>query len=162
MKLTLRYEGDPILRAKATPVREITPRVRRLVQAMFEVMYAARGIGLAAPQVGHSLRIIVLDLQDKGFPPCALINPVIIQQEGTQLSEEGCLSCPGLTARVERAARVVVEYLTLDGATRQIVGEKLLAAALQHEIDHLDGILFIDRLSPTERVKVERQRQRVL
>lgn len=162
MKLTLRYEGDPVLRKKAAPVERITPRIRRLVEEMFKVMYAAKGIGLAAPQVGESIRVIVLDLQDKSCPPCALINPEIIEREGTQESEEGCLSCPGLTARVQRAARVVVSYLDLDGVPRRMEGEKLLAAALQHEIDHLDGILFLDRLTPTERIKVERQRQRVL
>jgi len=162
MKLTLRYETDPVLRQVAEPVKAITPRIRRLVDGMFDVMYAAKGIGLAAPQVGHSVRVIILDIKEKGCPPCALINPEIVLREGTQESEEGCLSCPGLTGRVQRAARVAVKYLDVQGNERVMQGEKLLAAALQHEIDHLDGILFLDRLTPTERIKVERQRERLL
>ncbi len=162
MKLTLHYETDPVLRHVAEPVTEVTPRIRRLVDAMFDVMYAAKGIGLAAPQVGHSVRVIILDIKEKGCPPCALINPEIVVREGVQYSEEGCLSCPGLTGRVERAARVAVRYLDLKGNQCIMEGEKLLAAALQHEIDHLDGILFLDRLTPTERVKVEQQRTRAL
>lgn len=162
MKLTLRYETDPILRQVAEPVKAVTPRIRRLVDSMFEVMYAAKGIGLAAPQVGHSVRVIILDIREKSCPPCALINPEIIMRDGTQESEEGCLSCPGLTGRVQRAARVSVKYLDLQGVERVMHGEKLLAVALQHEIDHLDGILFLDRLSPTERIKVEQQRERLL
>jgi peptide deformylase len=158
MKLQIRYEGDPVLREKSQPVEKVTPKLRKLVDDMFATMYASNGIGLAAPQVGVHQRVITLDLQQEGSQACALINPEITRAEGEQVNIEGCLSCPGLSGTVKRAAVVEVAALTPRGRKVTIEAEGLLAAALQHEIDHLDGVLFIDRLEPTERVKVEQQR----
>jgi peptide deformylase len=158
MKLQLRLEGDPALREKSQPVEKITPKIRRLVDDMFETMYASNGIGLAAAQVGVHVRVITLDLQQDGSRPFALINPEIMHAEGEQVNLEGCLSCPGLSGDVQRAARITVAGLSPRGSVQTLEIEGLLAAAIQHEIDHLDGILFIDRLEPGERVRVEQQR----
>ncbi len=162
MKLKLIYEGNPILRQTSKPVENITKSIKKLVADMFETMYADNGIGLAAPQVAKKKRVIIIDLQTKKSIPIALINPEIISSRGETESEEGCLSCPGLTAVVKRAADVVAQGLDMNGNLIEIKAEGLLAIALQHEIDHLNGILFIDRLTPTERIKVEKQRTKML
>jgi peptide deformylase len=144
--------GDSVLRTPASPVAEVTGELHRLIQDMMETMYDADGIGLAAPQVGVSQRVIVLDVHEPGIEPLALINPELIDtSEETDRAEEGCLSIPGLRDVVERPSRVVVRALTPEGAAHQIEAEGLLARALQHEIDHLDGVLFIDRVSPIKR-----------
>ena len=161
MKRTILYEMDPQLHRVAEPVEKITLKVRKLVEEMFETMYAAKGVGLAAPQVGVLKRIIIIDMKRRGFSPLALVNPLITMVSGSQKNEEGCLSCPGLWASVERAACVTVTGLNEKGCPAELTVEGMLAAVLQHEIDHLDGILFLDRLTPTERVKIERQRQAV-
>jgi len=129
-----------------------------MIDDMFDTMYSGNGIGLAAPQVGVNQRVITVDLQKKRSKPFALINPEVVRAEGEYESEEGCLSCPGLSAMVKRAKSVTVTGLDPKGRNVTIEAEELLAVVLQHEVDHLDGILFIDRLEPTERVKVERQR----
>ena len=162
MKLKLIYEGNTILRQTSKPVENITKSIKKLVADMFETMYADNGIGLAAPQIAKKKRIIVIDLQTKKSKPVALINPVIISSRGETESEEGCLSCPGLNAVVKRAADVVAQGLDMNGNLIEIYAEGLLAIAIQHEIDHLNGILFIDRLTPTERIKVEKQRTKML
>jgi peptide deformylase len=151
-KLDVRILGDPVLRKKADEVPEITPELRRLIDDMFETMYAEEGVGLAAPQVGISQRVIVVDPHEEGTRGFALINPVV-REVGKQLDrgEEGCLSIPGLKDIVERPLNVVVEGLTPEGENKRIEAEGLLARILQHEIDHIDGILFIDRLSPLKR-----------
>ena len=151
-KLDVRILGDPVLRKKADEVPEITPELRRLIDDMFETMYAEEGVGLAAPQVGISQRVIVVDPHEEGTQGFALINPVV-REVGKQLDrgEEGCLSIPGLKDIVERPLNVVVEGLTPEGENKRIEAEGLLARILQHEIDHIDGILFIDRLSPLKR-----------
>ncbi len=149
-----------ILRAKARPVRPgDDDLVRALVPEMLAAMYAAPGIGLAAPQVGRSLRLAVVDLQPDDKPaPIHLINPEIIGlSEETSLREEGCLSLPGQYADVTRPAQVKVRYLDLDGTRREIEADGLLAACLQHEIDHLDGILFVDYLSALKRNMIMRR-----
>ena len=143
-----------ILRAKARPVgAPDADRVRGLVPAMLAAMYAAPGIGLAAPQVGTGLRLAVVDLQPDDKPaPIALVNPEIVRvSEEWATREEGCLSLPGQFADVSRPARVVVRYHDLQGAKREIEAEGLFAACLQHEIDHLDGVLFVDHLSALKR-----------
>ncbi len=162
MKLKLIYEGNPILRQTSKPVENITKSIKKLVANMFETMYADNGIGLAAPQIAKKKRVIIIDLQTKKSKPVALINPEIISSRGETESEEGCLSCPGLTAVVKRAADVVVQGLDINGNLIEIKAEGLLAIAFQHEVDHLNGILFIDRLTPTERIKVEKQRTKML
>lgn len=144
--------GDAVLRQKAKPVADITDETRRLIRDMFETMYAEEGVGLAAPQVGVSDRVIVVDPHEEGTEPFALINPEILEaSKETEKSEEGCLSIPGLRDLVERSWRVRVRGLSPDGALREFEAEALLARIIQHEVDHIDGILFIDRLSPLKR-----------
>ncbi|MBU7006613.1 peptide deformylase [Phosphitispora fastidiosa] len=134
--------GEPVLREKARPVPKITPNVIKLLENMAETMYEARGVGLAAPQVGVSKRIVVVDAGDGLIE---LINPEIISQEGLATDSEGCLSIPGISGEVQRAARVTVRALDREGREREYEGEGLLARAFQHELDHLEGILFVDK-----------------
>lgn len=140
--LKIRREGDPILRQKAKPVERITRRVLKLLKDMEETMYAADGVGLAAPQVGISQRIFVVDVGDG---PMHFINPVLLAAEGTDVDKEGCLSIPGTFGYVERAARVRLSALDAKGKSVRIDAEGFLARVLQHELDHLDGILFTDK-----------------
>jgi peptide deformylase len=151
--LGIRVLGAPILRQDTHPVTAVTDDLRRLIADMFETMYAARGIGLAAPQVGRLERVTVVDVaRDKAPPkPMALINPEIVLQEGSTRGEEGCLSIPEVYGDVDRAARVVVRALDVNGQPFEIDGSDLLARCLQHEIDHLHGKLFIDYLSILKR-----------
>jgi peptide deformylase len=140
--------GDSILGEPALAVDTITPEIETLIDDMIETMYAAPGIGLAAPQVGVSLKIFVIDLS-LGKDPSALhamINPRFIERDGMQLEEEGCLSIPGFTATVARPKRVVVEGLNRHGEKFRLEGTGLMARALQHEVDHLNSCLFVDRL----------------
>ncbi|MBI5444086.1 MAG: peptide deformylase [Deltaproteobacteria bacterium] len=143
----------PTLRKRALEIKEIDERVHRLVEAMTVTMYRAPGIGLAAPQVGVPDRLILVDLSagDKPGELVVLLNPQIICKEGEIQLEEGCLSVPDLRETVTRCRRVVVKGLDLEGHSVEVEGEDLMAVALQHEIDHLDGVLFIDRLSQLKR-----------
>lgn len=134
-------EPDPVLRRKAEPVTQVTKRIRRLIKDMLETMYSADGVGLAAPQVGVSERVVVVDI---GEGPVALINPEISEASGKEIDVEGCLSIPGTSGYVERAEEVVVNGLNENGRSTRIKAEGLFARALQHEIDHLDGVLFVD------------------
>jgi peptide deformylase len=136
--------GQPILRQVTKPVTEITDEVRKLADDMFETMYAAKGIGLAAPQVGRSERLAVVDVDGACY---TLINPEIIHREGKETAEEGCLSIPEIYGDVERAARVTIHALDRDGQPFEVDAVDLLGRCFQHEIDHLDGKLFIDYLS---------------
>jgi peptide deformylase len=152
MKLEVRILGDPVLRAKAAPVAQISEETRQLIRDMFETMYAEEGVGLAAPQVGISERIIVIDPHNDEIQPFALINPEIMEvSKETEKGEEGCLSIPGLRDLVERSVRVVVRGTTPEGEARELDLSGLPARIIQHEVDHLDGILFFDRLSPLKR-----------
>lgn len=152
MRREMRFLGDPILRTKAEPVADITDDVRTLISDMFETMYAEDGVGLAAPQVGIGQRVIVVDPRDEGVEPFALVNPQIQSaSDETEKGEEGCLSLPGLKELVDRSTTVVVTGLSDAGEPVTIEAEGLLARILQHEIDHVDGILFIDRVSPLKR-----------
>lgn len=154
--------GDPVLRAKAAPVAEVTGELRALIADMFETMYAEDGVGLAAPQVGIGDRVIVIDPRISEVEPFALVNPVIVEaSDERERGEEGCLSIPGLKDIVERSARVVVEGLSADGAPVKVPAEGLLARVLQHEVDHLDGVLFIDRVSPLKRRMLLKKWQKV-
>jgi peptide deformylase len=151
-KLQVRILGDPILRQRATEVSELTPELRKLIDDMFETMYAEEGVGLAAPQVGVGHRIIVIDPQEEGSIGFALINPVVIEaSQDRERGEEGCLSIPTLKDVVERPSTVIIEGQDPEGGKLRIEADGLLARILQHEVDHLDGILFIDRLSPLKR-----------
>ena len=117
MKLAILYEMDPLLHRVAEPVEKVTPKIRKLIEEMFETMYAAKGVGLAAPQVGVLKRVIIIDMKRRGFSPLALVNPQLTAASGSQTNEEGCLSCPGLWASVERAACVTVTGLDEKGNT---------------------------------------------
>ncbi len=141
--LKILTEGDPILRQKANEVPKITKRQRILAKDMLETMYNANGVGLAAPQIGVSDRLVVIDV---GEGPLVLFNPEITFCEGENKDVEGCLSIPGRNEYITRAQKVKVSYFNLEGKKVIVTGEGLLARALQHEIDHLDGILFIDYL----------------
>lgn len=154
----LKY-GDDTLHEPARPVEAITPEIDRLVVDMTETMYAAPGIGLAAPQVGVPLRICVVDLSVGRDPNglIVLINPEFVEREGMQLEDEGCLSVPGFNATVVRPARVVVKALDGTGTAIQLEGTGLLARAFQHELDHLDGTLFVDKLRGIKRDLIVRK-----
>ena len=152
--LRIRLYSDPVLREKALPVQKITDVERKLAEDMLSTMYASSiGVGLAAPQVGILKRLIVIDLDrdDSQGSPLVLFNPKIHGLAGEAIEEEGCLSFPGITADVKRAAKAVVTAQGIDGEPIHIEGEDLLARALQHEIDHLDGILFIDHINGLRR-----------
>lgn len=140
--LPIRSNPDPVLRRRAQPVEKVTKRIVKLAHDMLETMYRAQGVGLAAPQVGISQRLIVVDV---GEGPLILINPELVAQRGSATDVEGCLSIPGVTGYVTRAEQVVVRGLDLKGHTLEVKGSDLLARALQHELDHLDGILFVDK-----------------
>ena len=142
--LDIHVLGSPILRQETTPVERMTDELRRLTDDMFDTMHAAKGIGLAAPQIGRSERIAVIDVEDN---PIVIVNPEIVITEGSAKAEEGCLSIPEIFGDVERAARVTIRALDRDGERFEIQASELLARCLQHEIDHLHGKLFIDYLS---------------
>lgn len=133
--------GNKILKQKAVPVNKIDRKIKQLLDDMTQTLYHAEGVGLAAPQVGISLRVVVIDTGDGLIE---LVNPVIIEKNGSETASEGCLSIPGIWGEVERFAEVTVEALNREGRKIHISGKGLLARALQHEIDHLDGILFIE------------------
>ena len=150
--LRIELLGADVLRQKATAVPAPGPELDRLVADMFDTMYEARGIGLAAPQIGLSQRLIVVDVKEGEAEPMALLNPVVAEFTGpVEKYEEGCLSIPGVSAHVDRPASCVVEALDQQGNPVRIEADGMLARCLQHEIDHLDGVLFIDRLSPIKR-----------
>ncbi len=140
--------GDPVLSRKAEPVAEVTDDIRQLVDDMIDTMYAAPGVGLAAPQIGVALRVCVIDISGgrRDGQVITLINPEFVERTGMQLEEEGCLSVPGYNATVARPERAVVRGLNRDGDEVTIDGSGLLARALQHELDHLEGTLFLSRL----------------
>ena len=146
--LDIRVLGDPILRQSTVPVNEITDELRTLVADMFETMHHARGIGLAAPQVGRTERLAVIEIEGE---PLVVINPEILETSGKAKAEEGCLSIPDIYADVERPKDVAIRAMDLDGNTYELQATELLARCLQHEIDHLDGKLFLDYLSVLKR-----------
>jgi peptide deformylase len=161
--IPIRLFGDPVLRARARSVEEVDDDLRALADSMVETMQAAEGVGLAANQVGDLRRILVVDFEPiTGEPRTeAFINPEIAEREGTMPSEEGCLSIPDVREELERSERVTVNYLDREGQTRHIEAEGLLSAVLQHEIDHLDGILITDRISPTRRAMLRGTLKRI-
>jgi peptide deformylase len=148
--LEIRVLGDPILRKETTVVGAVTDEIRALIDDMFETMRAAKGIGLAAPQVGRLERVAVVDVEG-GKQPIALVNPEIVSADGSIKAEEGCLSIPDVFGDVERPAHVVVRALDRNGAPFEMPASELLARCFQHEIDHLHGKLFIDYLSVLKR-----------
>lgn len=156
MTLNILKYPNPLLKQKSKPVDHVDQKTRELIDNMFETMYDAPGVGLAAPQVGILQRILVIDVgrlegKTRTPDPKAIINPIFTSREGQITWEEGCLSLPELILPIERAQKVIVEGLDLNGKPIKYLGEDLLAVAFQHEIDHLDGILLIDRLSRLKR-----------
>ncbi|HEY3279609.1 MAG TPA: peptide deformylase [Gemmatimonadales bacterium] len=144
--------GSPILRERAAPVARVDDELRRLVDDLFETMHAAKGVGLAANQIGDARRVAVVDVGEDDPPPLVLINPKIVEQgDELAIAEEGCLSIPDIFGDVERPARVVVEALDRDGKAYRVDAHGFKARAIQHEIDHLDGVLFLDHLSAVKR-----------
>lgn len=153
MQREIVYYPDPGLALRCEEIREITPEVRKLAEDMIETMYEKDGIGLAAPQIGENCRMVVVDITGPSLRADlkVLINPVIVDQEGETETEEGCLSVRELRAKVKRSEKVKVKALDLDGNEVEIDAEDLLSVCLQHEIDHLNGVLFIDRISRLKR-----------
>jgi peptide deformylase len=148
---------DPRLRTRAKPVPKVDSRIRALVADMLETMYAAPGVGLAATQVDVHERVLVLDVSEEKNSPMTLINPEILERDLTEAGEEGCLSVPGFTESVERARRVRVRAKGLDGKDLDFIAEGLQAVCIQHEIDHLDGKLFVDYLSELKRERLKKK-----
>ena len=145
-------DEDPVLRKKALPLAKVTKNTHKLIKDMFDTMYDADGVGLAAPQVGVSQRVIVVDMEDN---PMSLINPKIVSEEGSSVDKEGCLSVPQVVGYVDRCHKICVEYLDKKGKPKRLTAEDMLARILQHEIDHLDGILFTDKATSIAKVEDE-------
>ena len=156
-KLTILEFPDPRLRKKAEPVEVVDDELRAFIDDMFETMYAAPGIGLAATQVDCHRRLLDTDESADKSEPHVLINPVILEKDGVAVTEEGCLSVPGYYEEVERASHVRVRYLDRDGEEVEMEAEGLLAVCIQHEIDHLDGKLFVDYLSEAKRGRIRKR-----
>jgi peptide deformylase len=155
--LDILHFPDPRLRIRAKPLAAVTPATRSLMTDMLETMYAAPGIGLAATQVGVDQRVIVLDVSEHGDQPQAFINPEILATEGLEVMEEGCLSVPGVYEEVERAERIRVRALDREGKPVEFDADGLLAVCIQHEIDHLNGKLFVDYLSDLKRQRIRKR-----
>jgi peptide deformylase len=155
---------DPVLLQKAEPIKKIDVSLQKLIQDMIDTMYLAPGIGLAANQVGKPIRLVVFDVtpKDQDRNPSVIINPEIVEAEGEQTLEEGCLSVPDYYSDVKRSAKVLVRGLDAEGKSVEICGEGILATVLQHEIDHLDGILFIERISALKRALYKKRVQKKL
>ena len=156
-RLTVLHFPDPRLRKKARPVAAVDAQVRQLSRELLETMYAENGLGLAATQVNVQQRVVVMDLSAQRNDPVTLVNPEITQATGTGEMEEGCLSVPGYTDLVRRAEKISYRYLNLDGEEIEADADGLRAVCIQHEIDHLDGKLFIDYLSPIKKQRVRKK-----
>jgi peptide deformylase len=151
--LAIKKYPEKILKEKTVPIETLNDDIQRLIDDMVETMYAARGVGLAANQVGVSKRLCVIDtsIREEKSPLIVLINPAIVEKEGAEEAEEGCLSIPGYIPTIKRSAKVFARGLNREGKSIEIEATGLFARALQHEIDHLDGLLIIDRISPIKR-----------
>ncbi len=162
--LPIKTFPDPILARACRQVGVVDDDLRQLAADMLETMYAAPGVGLAAPQVGSDLRLVVVDCseRDQDPEPLILVNPRIVEAEGSLVFEEGCLSVPDYTCEVTRASRVVVQALDHEGRPIRVEGKGLMAVCLQHELDHLEGRLFIDRISPLKRSLYKKRRAKQL
>ena len=158
--LTILEFPDPRLRTKAVPVTRFDAALARLAKDMLETMYAAPGIGLAASQVDQHIQMLVLDVSEEKNAPMVIINPRIVASEGRETCQEGCLSVPGIFADVERAERIRIEAQDLDGKTFELEAEGLLAVAIQHESDHLDGVLMIDHVGLLKKRVIARKVQK--
>lgn len=163
LKRILHYP-ETLLKQKSQPVTEFDAELKQLADDMVETMYDAPGVGLAAPQVGELKRLIILDCSAKDEPDDLIVavNPEIVSGEGESLEEEGCLSVPGFWASVKRYSKATMRYQDVEGNTHEREGEGLLAVCMQHEIDHLNGILFVDRLSPLKRSMFKKKYMKML
>ena len=159
-KLDIIHYPDPRLRTVAKPVAAVDDRIRQLAADMLETMYAAPGIGLAATQVNVHERILVIDISEDKSAPRVFINPEIVEADGHEIMEEGCLSVPGIYDKVERAERIKVRALNEQGESFELEADGLLAVCIQHEIDHLDGKVFVDYLSPLKQQRVIKKLQK--
>jgi peptide deformylase len=159
---TILHYPDPRLREKAQPIAEVTPAIARLIDDMAETMYAAPGVGLAATQIGEPHRLFLVDVAGEDEPSnlMVFINPEIVRVEGEQLWPEGCLSFPGVSEDIKRGAKVTVKALDRDGKPFELTADGLLAVAIQHEADHLDGVLMIDRMGALKKRIVQRKMQK--
>ena len=156
-KLNLVTYPGPVLRKQAAAVKDVDGELIKTAEEMFSIMYENHGVGLAAPQVGVSRRFVVIDVREDGRPVYIMINPRLTRREGEAETEEGCLSLPDVFGEVKRAERIEVTYVDGEGEEQKLEAEGLLARAIQHEIDHLNGVLFIDRLEKSRRRLVEQQ-----
>ncbi len=154
--LPIRHYPDPVLRKVAEPVKVIDEKLRQLAADMTETMKAANGVGLAAPQVGESIRMVVVDFDPENGDQHVLINPVIVKRSRQKdICDEGCLSFPGLKSKVKRSLKVTCEAQNLDGDVVEYEAEDLAARAIQHELDHLDGMLFVDKVGPSDKLALK-------
>ena len=177
MILPIVHYGNPILQQKGSEIKKVTSVIKKLVRDMIETMHAARGVGLAAQQIGRAVQLTVIDIRGAEQPsqaflgvreispdslmPLILINPKITQQEGQQIGSEGCLSFPGISAEISRANTIHASAIGLEEELIQFVATGLLSRAIQHELDHLNGILFIDRMSPSIRKPIEPELRKI-
>jgi peptide deformylase len=159
--LTILEFPDERLRKKALPVQRVDSSVKKLADDMLETMYLAKGIGLAATQVNIHQRVIVIDVSEQKDQPLCLINPEIIAREGTEESEEGCLSVPGFFEKVKRAERIKLKALDKTGKAFEMEADGLLAVCIQHELDHLDGKLFVDYISSLKRERIKKKLEKI-
>lgn len=159
--LTILEFPDERLRKKAEKVQAVDDSIRQLVDDMFETMYESRGVGLAATQVNVHRRVIVMDISEEKNDPLCLINPEIVEKDGIEESEEGCLSVPGFFEKVRRAEHVRVRALNRNGQLFELEARDLLAVCIQHEMDHLDGKLFVDYLSPLKRQRIKKKLEKI-
>ncbi|MFP4029126.1 MAG: peptide deformylase [Candidatus Brocadiia bacterium] len=159
--MELKKYPDEVLRVKCEPVREIHDEQAERMRQMLDFMYEVEGVGLAGPQVGWAERIVTIDVEQSGQGPRIFVNPKIVEFDGESEAEEGCLSLPGVRANVRRAERVTVSTYTLRGKKIEIEAEGLLARAWQHELDHLNGVLFIDRLEPSKVMSLKKDLRRL-
>jgi peptide deformylase len=159
--LSILHFPDPRLRTRAAPVTHVDDKIRRLVDDMFDTMYDAPGIGLAATQVNEHQRVIVIDVSEERNDPRVFINPEILSRDGAEQMDEGCLSVPGVYETVERAERVQVRALNRDGQPFELDTDGLLAVCIQHEMDHLEGKLFVDYLSSLKRERIRKKLEKL-
>jgi peptide deformylase len=159
--LTILEFPDERLRKKAVPVQAVDGKVKKLVDDMLETMYQAKGVGLAATQVNVHQRIVVIDVSEEKDKPLCLINPEIVAKEGTEESEEGCLSVPGFFEKVKRAERIKVKALDREGKPIEFEADDLLAVCVQHELDHLEGKLFVDYISSLKRQRIKKKLEKL-
>jgi peptide deformylase len=159
MKYRILHFGEEPLREEAQPIAQIDDEIRQLVQDMFETMHASNGVGLAAPQIGMNKRVFVIEIENRQM---VFVNPKILKVIGKETCEEGCLSFPGLREDVQRGKIVTCEYTDIDGQLIKITAEGLLARAIQHENDHLDGIMIVDRISKARRLQIKRELELIM